>query len=327
MCNPLALAVVAGSAYAGNRANAARQDANANAAEQARLQEEADARRVEETRAAEAARLLEETAAEERRVTEQRAIEAARIQEERAAAEAILGQTRAFQNQQVQLQREMQAQAEAAQAEQIRAQQEAFARQQQQAEAEANRIRAAEQARQGNIAQGQQEISSVFGQFNDDFYNARAKSFTEYAMPQLDTQYQDAMRSLTASLARSGNLNSSLRGETMAKAQREYDTQKLSLADRGQQYANDARSNIERARSDLFSTNASLADPGAIRTLAQQRAQSAAPSQSFSPLGLLLTDLAGTVGSTSSTPAASKPAQGVGLFSNSLSQGSGRVVN
>ena len=327
MCNPLALAVVAASAYAGNRANAARQDANANAAEQARLQEEAEARRVEETRAAEAARLEQETAAEERRVNEQRAIEAERIREERAAAESMLGQTRTFQEQQLALQRAMQLQAEQAAANQIRTQQEAFARQEAMALAEAERVRAAEQARQNNILQGQQEISSVFGQFNDDFFNARAKSFTDYALPQLDTQYQDVMRNLTGSLARSGNLNSSLRGETFARAQREYDTQKLSLADRGMQYANDARSNIERARSELFSTNASLADPGTIRTLAEQRAQSAAPSQSFSPLGLLLTDLAGTVGSTSSKPAASKAAQGVGLFSNSLSEGSGRVVS
>jgi hypothetical protein len=257
----------------------------------------------------------------------QQEAEQRRLAEERAAAERTLAETRAFQDQQVQLQREMQAQAEAAQAEQIRAQQEAFARQQQQAEAEAARVRAAEQARQNNIAQGTQEISSIFGQFNDDFYNARAKSFTDYAMPQLDTQYQDAMRSLTASLARSGNLNSSLRGETMAKAQREYDAQKLSLADRGMQYANDARSAIERARSDLFATNASLADPGSIRTLAQQRAQAASAQSGFSPLGLMLSDLAGSVSGTGKTAAASKPAQNVALFNNSLSSGSGRVIN
>jgi hypothetical protein len=257
----------------------------------------------------------------------QQEAEQRRLTEERAAAERMLGETRTFQDQQLQVQREMQTQAERAAADQLRVQQEGFAAQAAAAEAEAARVRAAEQARQNNILQGQQEISSIFGQFNDDFYNARAKSFTDYAMPQLDTQYQDAMRSLTASLARSGNLNSSLRGETMAKAQREYDAQKLSLADRGMQYANDARSAIERARSELFATNASLADPGSIRTLAQQRAEAASAQGGFSPLGLMLTDLAGTVGSTGRTAAASKPAQSVALFGNSLSSGSGRVIN
>ncbi len=304
MCNPVAIALVASAAYTGNRANAARKDANATAAEQARLQEEAEVRRI----------------------AEQRQVEAQRIAEERAAAERTLGETRTFQEQQLALQREMQSQAERAAAEQIRVQQEAFARQQAAVAAEAARVRAAEEARQQNIMQGQQEISSVFGQFNDDFFNNRAKSFTDFAVPQLDTQYQDVMRGLTASLARSGNLNSSLRGETFAKAQREYDQQKLSLADRGQQYANDARSAIERARSELFSTNASLADPGTIRSLAQQRAQASAAPSSFSPLGMLLTDLADTVGTTS-RPAASKTANGVSLFDGAASGSSGRVIN
>jgi hypothetical protein len=290
---PVGAVLGAGAGYAGDQVSRAAKSAQAQADEQFQLQQEAEQRRVAE---------------------------------ERAAAERMLGETRTFQDQQLALQREMQAQAERAQADQIRVQQEGFLRQQQQAEAEAARERAAEQSRQNNILQGQQEISSVFGQFNDDFYNARAKSFTDYALPQLNTQYQDAMRKLTASLARSGNLNSSLRGETMAKAQREYDTQKLSLADRGMQYANESRSAIERARSELMGTNASLADPGSIRTLAQQRAQAASSQGGFSPLGLMLTDLADTVGTPGKT-SASKPAQGVGLFNNSLSTGSGRVVS
>jgi hypothetical protein len=303
MCNPLALAVVASAAYAGNRVNAASKDANATAAQQAQLQQEA----------------------EERRIIEQRQIEQARLAEERAAAERTLAETRTFQQEQLDLQRQMQMQAELAAAEQIKVQERAFAQQQAAVEAEAARRRASEEARQNNILQGQQEISSVFGQFDDNFFNSRAKSYTDYALPQLDTQYQDTLRNLTASLARSGNLSSSLRGETFAKAQREYDTQKLALADRGQQYANDARSAIERARSELFSTNASLADPGSIRTLAQQRAQAAVPSQSFSPLATMLTDLASTV-APAGKAVAGKAAQGVNLFSDSMSGGTGRVV-
>jgi len=256
----------------------------------------------------------------------QQEAEQRRLAEERAAAERLLGETRTFQQEQLDLQRLMQAQAEAAAANQLKAQERAFEQQRAQVAEEAARVRAAEQARQNNILQGQQEISSVFGQFNDDFFNNRAKSYVDFALPQLDTQYQETLRNLTASLARSGNLNSSLRGETFARAQREYDTQKLSLADRGQQFANDARSAIERARSELFATNASLADPGAVRSLAEQRAQTAVPGQAFTPLASMLTDLASTVGTTKK-PIAGKAAQGVGLFSDSMSDGSGRVVS
>lgn len=256
----------------------------------------------------------------------QRSAEQNRVTQERAYAEQMLGETRGFQTEQLSLQRQMQAQAEAAAAAQLRAQQEAFARAEAAARAEAERIRAAEEARQRNIAQGQQEISSVFGQFNDDFYNTRAKSFTDYALPQLDTQYQDTMRGLTAALARSGNLNSSLRGETFAKAQREYDQQKLALADRGLQFANDARSSIERARSELIGTNATLADPGAIRTLAEQRAQASAGTPTYSPITAMLTDLAGTIG-PAGKKAAAKTTTGVGLFDDSLSGTAGRLVS
>lgn len=301
---PVGAAVGAGGGYMADEQKKAATSAQAQADQQFALQQEAEARRL----------------------TEQRQTEAARVAEERAAAERLLGETRTFQEEQLSLQRLMQAQAEQAAANQLQAQERAFEQQRSQAAEEAARVRAAEQARQNNILQGQQEIASVFGQFNDDFFNNRAKSYVDFALPQLDTQYQETLRNLTASLARSGNLNSSLRGETFAKAQREYDTQKLSLADRGQQFANDARSAIERARSELFATNASLADPGAVRSLAEQRAQTAVPGQTFTPLANMLTDLASTVGTTKK-PIAGKAAQGVGLFSDSMSDGSGRVVS
>lgn len=256
----------------------------------------------------------------------QRQAEAQRLEQERAAAAAALEETRRYQAEQLALQREMQRQAEAAAAEQARIQREAFAAQQAAAEAEANRVRQAEERRQANITAGQSEIGSAFGQFDDNFYANRAKSYLDYSQPQLDTQYQDSMKSLTAALARSGNLNSSLRGDMFGKLQREYDTQKLSLADKAQQYANDARSNIERARSELTSTNATLADPGLIRERAQAAAASAGAAPAYSPLSMMLTDLASGVTPTGAKTTGST-ASGVNLFNTSLTGGSGRVVS
>ena len=294
MCDPVSATIAATTAYTANQSRKAGKSAAASAAQEAALQREAEQNRVAQ---------------------------------ERAFAEQSLGETRGFQTEQLSLQRQMQAQAEAAAGAQLQAQQAAFARAEAAAQAEADRIRAAEEARQRNIAQGQQEISSAFGQFNDDFYNTRAKSFTDYALPQLDTQYQDTMRGLTAALARSGNLNSSLRGETFSKAQREYDAQKLALADRGLQYANDARSSIERARSELIGTNATLADPGAIRTLAEQRAQASAGTPAYSPITAMLTDLAASIGPGAKKSSTAQTAGGVGLFTDSLSGTAGRLVS
>lgn len=196
------------------------------------------------------------------------------------------------------------------------------------AQAEAERLRLSEERRQGNIAAGQNEISSVFGQFNDDFYNNRSQSYLDYATPQLDKQYQDQMRSLTASLARSGNLNSSLRGEMMGKLQQEYDTGRLTIADQARGFSDQARSATDAARARLMETNMSLADPGVIRTSAQADASRLSANPQFASLGSLLSNLSGTLGNSSGArQAANTAGSGVGLYNSGPGGSSGRLVN
>lgn len=196
------------------------------------------------------------------------------------------------------------------------------------ARAEAERLRQSEERRQGNIAAGQNEISGVFGQFNDDFFNNRSQSYLDYATPQLDKQYQDQMRSLTASLARSGNLNSSLRGEMMGKLQQEYDTGRLTIADQARGFSDQARSATDAARARLMETNMSLADPGVIRASAQADASRLSANPQFANLGSLLSNLSGTLGNSSGARQTNNTAgSGVGLYGSGSGRSSGRLVN
>lgn len=209
-------------------------------------------------------------------------------------------------------------------------QQAAFAQQQyeeevRRIEAEAARVREAEARRQQNITLGQGEISSAFGQFNDDFYNNRMNSYTAYATPQLEKQYEDQMRSLTASLARSGNLNSSVRGELMAKLQEEYDKGKLTIADQARGFVDQARSSTEAARARLMESNAMLADPGIVRTSAAAEAARLSINPQYSNLGSMLSSLSADVGS-GGTRTASQTAGGVNQYNTGLSRSSGRLV-
>jgi len=194
------------------------------------------------------------------------------------------------------------------------------------AQAEAERLRQAEIRRQENIALGQQEISNAFGQFNDDFFNQRAQSFTDFAMPQLDRQYQDQMRQLTAALARSGNLNSSVRGNLMGQLQREYDTGKLSLADQARGFADQARTGVSAAQARLMESNAQLADPGTIRNSAMAEAQGLMANPQFQNLGQMLSNLSANVGPVGSRPNNQGFTGGVQLFNRGGGSASGRLV-
>ncbi len=192
-----------------------------------------------------------------------------------------------------------------------------------QAEAEAAAQRAAEERRQQNIAAGQGEISSLFGQFDDNFYNQRSKSYLDYALPQLDQQFQDQQRNLVAQLSRTGNLQSSLRADQLAKLQQQYDRSKLQIQDTAGSYAANARASVEQARSKLIESNASLADPGTIRTMAQAQAQGLSVAPQYQGLGQLIANMAASV---PNNPAGSAAAAGSGVTLYGTS-GAGRVVS
>lgn len=193
------------------------------------------------------------------------------------------------------------------------------------AQAEAERVRQAEDRRQQNITAGQGEISSLFGQFNDDFYNNRSKSYMDFAMPTLDRQYQDQVRALTANLARTGNLSSSLRGDMMGQLQRQYDAGKLSLSDTANNFANDARANVAKSRAGLMESNARLADPGTVRSMADAQASGLQINPQFQSLSQMISDLSSGV-QTSGARRASTSGGGVNLFSGG-SGGTGRLVS
>jgi hypothetical protein len=126
--------------------------------------------------------------------------------------------------------------------------------------------------------------------FDDNFYNKRQQDYVDYAMPQLEDQYTQAVKKLTFMLAQSGRLNSSTRGNRFAELQKDYDMQKTGVIDEGRRYANDARSGVERARGDLVALNASLADPATVAAEAQNRLSSLQQAPAFDALAPLFTN-------------------------------------
>lgn len=201
-----------------------------------------------------------------------------------------------------------------------------FNEQQAAAQRQAEEARQAEVRRQGNITEGQGIISDMFGQFDDGFYSTQQQNYVDYAKPQLQTQYQDAMQSLTRSLARSGNLSSSLRGQSMADLQRQFDQGLSTIQSQGATYAGQSKSAIEQARSGLLSQNANLADPGTIRGLTESQVKSLGQAQTYTPLSSLISALTRSSSAATAAEGKKETTQGVGLISNGLTGSSSSVV-
>ena len=170
----------------------------------------------------------------------------------------------------------------------------------------AAQARADEQARQEKVRQGTERIGSIFdGQFNDQFYTDRQKAYQDYAQPQLQDQFQKAQQELTYSLARGGNLNSSTRGDQTAKLQQQYDLMNQKVADDALAQANQSRSQVEGARSDLVSMLNATGDAEGAANSATSRASMLTQPQQYSPLTGLFSDFTSGLGTQAALERAS----------------------
>lgn len=157
-------------------------------------------------------------------------------------------------------------------------------------EAAAARARADEEARQKRIREGTDSINQTFTQFDDDYFAKLRDSYVGYARPQLDEQMGDARKQLTFALARSGNLDSSTRGEQSADLQKTYDLNLQDIADKGREYETTARNNVEQARGDLVSQLQLTGDNTGAANAALSRATALASPPAYSPIGQLFQD-------------------------------------
>lgn len=153
-----------------------------------------------------------------------------------------------------------------------------------------------EQQRQERIRQGTEAINSTFNsQFNDDFFNKQGQSYLDYALPTLNDQYANTQKELAFSLARSGLTDSSTRAAKEAELSKVFDTNKQGIYDKAAEYASNARSSIEGARSDLIQTLNTTGDATGAINSALARAAALSQPPAYSPLGQMFGDFSSTL--------------------------------
>jgi hypothetical protein len=149
------------------------------------------------------------------------------------------------------------------------------------------RARQEEEARQGRIKSGTAAINEKFAGFDDQFYEKRKQEFANFANPDVQRQYKDAQGGVLYGLARSGNLASSERSRQLGVVDRERDTATMRVADRGAEYANQARTQVENNRTDLINQVNATGDSALAANQAMNRAATLRPSPAFEGLGSL----------------------------------------
>jgi hypothetical protein len=189
---------------------------------------------------------------------------------------------------------------------------------------EAQLAREAEEARQQSIREGTRDINKTFnGQFDDGFFDSRRQAFLDYASPQLNDQYSDAQKELTFSLARSGLLDSSVRGEKLGDLQKAYDLNQQQIADQALASEGETRNAIEDARANLITTLNATGDATQAANSAISRASALSQPAAFSPLANLFADFTSTLGTQAALERANAYSGGAtplrystGLFAN-----------
>jgi len=165
------------------------------------------------------------------------------------------------------------------------------------------------------------------GQFTDDFFRSIRDGFTNYAMPQLQQQRDQAARDLTFDLDRKGQLASSVRGQKTGELQKLFDINEQQVRDQALAHENTARNNVESARADLIGMLNATGDNQQAVNSALSRATILTQPQAYSPLGQLFTDFTAELGNQAARERAAaasggryQPAFNTGLFG-----GTGRV--
>lgn len=151
----------------------------------------------------------------------------------------------------------------------------------------AARARSEEEARQTRIREGSAKISETFSEFNDDFFKKRQTDYQTAMQPDVDRQFKEAQGNIMYGLARTGNLGSSERSRQLGVVGRERDAAALKVADKGLEYANQARAQVEQSRTDLLNQLNATSDAQLASNQAMNRMNVLRASPAFEGLGSL----------------------------------------
>ena len=187
------------------------------------------------------------------------------------------------------------------------------------------RQKAEEEARQGRITAGKAAIDSAMAGYDDNFYASQAQNYVDYATPQIEDQYTDAMGGLIRALSRSGLSQSSVAAKRKADLKEKLNNAQVDAARQGEAFANDTRTALAGVKNNLLSQNQSLADPTLIASMAANQSNAASQLPSYNPVAQIFADATAGLATQSQLEARGKNRHNMSELFN-LNGGSARNV-
>lgn len=121
--------------------------------------------------------------------------------------------------------------------------------------------------------------------FSPNFFNQRANAYTNFALPQLGQQYDQANRALQYGFANQGLNRSTAQQQAQSNLDTTFGTAKQNIVDTGTQQAQGLQQQIEQARENALSQLYQSANPAQAQQTALNTAQQFTAPSVYAPLG------------------------------------------
>lgn len=189
-------------------------------------------------------------------------------------------------------------------------------------------VREQETERAAKVKSGQKAIDDTFGgTFTPEYYDKRTQDYLGYYNPQIQEQYDQALKDLTFNLARGGNAESSVSSEKFGKLAKARSDAATKVANDALASSGELKSRVEQQKGSLYTLNNSAADPTQAASQAAAALAGLNTPTSYSPLGSLFSSLIQTGGNQAAinTAVSGNPFNGPTAASTSAT-GSGLIV-
>lgn len=149
----------------------------------------------------------------------------------------------------------------------------------------------AERLRQLRIKQGMGEVDSAFSGYTPEVYNQRAQAYQNYALPQLNEQYNKSQGNTLFGLANRGLTKSSIADKEWSDFNKEAGRARQTVVDQGLQEANNLRLGIENSRQNIIGQLNQTSDPGQAKQAAIASASNFQAPPAFGALNQMFSNL------------------------------------
>lgn len=135
-----------------------------------------------------------------------------------------------------------------------------------------------------DVAAGKTSIDNAFSQFDQPYFDKFGQAFQNNYQPQLTDQYGIAKDKLTAMLAGTDQLGSSVGNNSQAMLDKDLAYGQSDIANKSADAENNFKTSVDNTKSNLYNLNASAADPEMMAQQAQAQSGAIVAPQSYPTL-------------------------------------------